>query len=117
MTRHICNYLDAAEGLSRIYPVRQVAYKGSTVLISCISIAKPKWTFENFPLENYEIHKQAMRDNQNEKKYTVILHNVTEKNSGEYTCHGKYIHTYFQKSISRSRNASFKGASILSVGG
>ena len=81
--------------LGTVFPSYHVTHEGTTVKISCYSQTEPKWTKKGFPQHVLTLFGQ------------IVLINVQQKDSGEYTCHG-YIN---------NRGTSFNATSTLLVAG
>ena len=64
--------------MGKVYPISQVAYEGSTVIINCFSRTLPIWTKDGKVLSEGVIITNTK---------LMLLH-VKENNTGLYTCEG-----------------------------
>ena len=76
-----------------VKPESQLAYEGSIVYITCFSLFSPMWSRNGKTIDSA-------------KSQLLILHDVTEEDTGVYTCDGV-----------RSGREKFTAASVLYVGG
>ena len=63
--------------LGSVYPTSQAAYTGSNVRIVCYSIGVVQWIKNDLPSKNLMVERNAL-----------MIRNVTDNDSGIYTCRG-----------------------------
>jgi len=79
-----------------INPIIQLAYEGSSATFHCSSLTQPNWSKEGYPVKNATFILNLL-----------LLTQVKETDSGEYTCEGTL----------NKKGKNFTKVSTLLVGG
>jgi len=87
--------MSARPELGVVYPGSQLAYVGTTAILTCYSKRKPVWSKDCLLLA---AHLRFLK--------TLVLSNVQEEDNGDYICSGTY-----------RNDSSFDVKAMLLVGG
>jgi len=74
--------------LGKITPELQLVYTGNSASFTCSSESEPIWVRQRTPhgIKNYVV---VVGEEDNPLEHTIVLINLSEKDTGEYYCLGK----------------------------